>query len=234
MASSSMLLCESMFVAIISWFSLHFFKGLGLSVCMRWGRDSGLCGFSLFLHGNNINSLVCSKKNLHDKTRNHVDVCLSYWRSICSGLVVGLTPECCWFEIKCPECECILCASSTHLFVAWSACASQCVAVKLYTRTNSISADSFLHHSSETAEYVCYMIAWVINEDAADLFHRCICLEAASSGSSSSPHCLHPLPSEHGGQRSHLNHLLPLIQSDEVGQTPEQRGGNQDSSVDLH
>lgn len=66
--------------------------------------------------------------------------------------MVGLTPECCWFEIKCPECECILCASSTHLFVAWSACASQCVAVKLYTRTNSISADSFLHHSSETAE----------------------------------------------------------------------------------
>lgn len=42
------------------------------------------------------------------------------------------------------------------------------------------------------------------------------------------------LRSEHGGQRSHLYHLLPSIPSDEVGQTPEQRGGNQDSSVDLH
>lgn len=36
--------------------------------------------------------------------------------------------------IRSPECKCILSVSSANLFVAWSACASQCVAVKLCRR----------------------------------------------------------------------------------------------------
>lgn len=40
--------------------------------------------------------------------------------------------------------------------------------------------------------------------------------------------------SEHGGQCSHLNHILPPVQSDATGQTAEQGGGHQDSAVDLH
>lgn len=79
---SSLFLCESTFVAIISWFSQHLFKGLGLSVCMRGGRETGLGGFS-----NSFNTaaklivlLFLLKKNLHDKTRNHVDVCIIYQR----------------------------------------------------------------------------------------------------------------------------------------------------------
>lgn len=40
--------------------------------------------------------------------------------------------------------------------------------------------------------------------------------------------------SEHGGQRSHLHHLLPPVQSDAAGQAAEQGGGHQDPAVDLH
>lgn len=59
-----------------------------------------------------------------------------------------------------------------------------------------------------------------------ELFH-CLCFDVAPSRSS-------PSTSEHGGQRSHLNHLLPPVQSDAIGQTAEQGRRHQDTAVDLH
>lgn len=44
---------------------------------------------------------------------------------------------------------------------------------------------------------------------------------------------LHALP-EHGGQRSHLHHLLPPLQGDATGQAAQQGGGHQDAAVDFH
>lgn len=44
---------------------------------------------------------------------------------------------------------------------------------------------------------------------------------------------LHALP-EHGGQRSHLHHLLPPVQGDATGQAAQQGGGHQDAAVDFH
>lgn len=44
------------------------------------------------------------------------------------------------------------------------------------------------------------------------------------------PVCL----SERGGQLSGVNHLLPSVSSDAIGQVAEQRGGDPDTSVDIH
>lgn len=44
---------------------------------------------------------------------------------------------------------------------------------------------------------------------------------------------LYALP-EHGGQRSHLHHLLSPVQGDASGQAAQQGGGHQDAAVDLH
>lgn len=106
--------------------------------------------------------------------------------------------------IRTPECKCILCVSSADLFVAWSACASQCVAAM--GRLLQSSTGSFLHRISVLTN-AC-VTAWMRNEMA---FHPCICLEAASSRLFFLSSLFTFLPSEHGGQRSHLNHLLPLI-----------------------
>lgn len=97
-----------------------------------------------------------------------------------------------WLQkIRRPKCECILCASSTHLFVVWSACTSQCVAVKLRTRTNSEQCwfiftsqfrNDWMHHVTDCMNNK-------LNTPQTSFIAAC----AASSGSSSSPHCLLPL-----------------------------------------
>lgn len=43
----------------------------------------------------------------------------------------------------------------------------------------------------------------------------------------------HSVP-EHGGQRSHLHHLLSPVQGDAIGQAAQQGRGHQDSAVDLY
>lgn len=40
--------------------------------------------------------------------------------------------------------------------------------------------------------------------------------------------------SEHGGQRSHLHHLLPSVSSHAAGQAPQQRGGHSHAALDFH
>lgn len=44
---------------------------------------------------------------------------------------------------------------------------------------------------------------------------------------------LHALP-EHGGQCSHLHHLLSPVQGDATGQAAQQGGGYPDPALDLH
>lgn len=39
---------------------------------------------------------------------------------------------------------------------------------------------------------------------------------------------------EHGGQRSHLHHLLSSVSSHAAGQAPQQRGGHSHPALDFH
>lgn len=61
-----------------------------------------------------------------------------------------------------------------------------------------------------------------------------LCLDVTALDTSSLNRSPSPALSEHGGQRSHLHHLLPPVQSDAIGQTAEQGRRHQDSAVDIH
>lgn len=99
MSPNSLFLCESMFVAIISWFSGRPFKRPEL-VCVHemGGRDSGLGGFSLFFHmaAKSIVWIALNNNNKKKICMTKPETMLMFVSFIGGGFAVaaGLTPEC--------------------------------------------------------------------------------------------------------------------------------------------